>query len=68
MLTLFYVPGTCALASRIALEDAGADYQLSSLDFSKQQQLTPDYLAINTKGRVPALATDLSGCRSCAAG
>jgi glutathione S-transferase len=58
MLTLFYVPGTCALASRIALEDAGADYQLSSLDFSKQQQLTPDYLAINPKGRVPALSTD----------
>lgn len=55
---LFYAPGTCALASHIALEEAGADYTAVRLDFSKNEQTKPDYLAINPKGRVPALATD----------
>ena len=59
MLNLYYAPGTCALASHIALEDAGAEYDLHRIDFAKQQQLDPEYLAINPKGRVPALVTTL---------
>jgi glutathione S-transferase len=55
MFTLFYAPGTCALASHIALEDAGASYQLKRIDFRKNEQQSADYLAINPKGRVPAL-------------
>jgi glutathione S-transferase len=55
MLTLYFAKGTCALASHIALEDAGADYQAKRIDFSKSEQQSPDYLAINPKGRVPAL-------------
>jgi len=58
VLKLFHTPGTCALASRIALEDAGADYEIVRVDFSPQQQRSPDYLEINPKGRVPALVTD----------
>lgn len=58
MLKLFYAPGTCALASRIALEDAGAAYEIVRVDFSRQEQRSPDYLRINPKGRVPALSTD----------
>lgn len=58
MLTLYYAPGTCALAVHIALIDAGADYRLHRLDFGKTQQREPDYLALNPKGRVPALVTD----------
>lgn len=58
MLKLFYAPGTCALASRIALEDAGVDYEIVRVDFAKQEQRSPEYLKINPKGRVPALATD----------
>jgi glutathione S-transferase len=58
MLTLFYAPRTCALASHIALEEAGADYRLNRLDFSKTQQQSAEYLALNPKGRVPALATE----------
>jgi len=57
MLTLYYAPRTCALASHVALEDAGAPYQLKRLDFSQSQQKSPDYLEINPKARVPALAT-----------
>ena len=58
MFKLYYAPGTCALASHIALEEAGASYAAERLDFKNSQQTTPQYLAINPKGRVPALVTD----------
>ena len=58
MLKLYYAPGTCALASHIALEEAGADYETVRLDFAAAQQRSADYLSVNPKGRVPALITD----------
>jgi glutathione S-transferase len=58
MLTLYYAPHTCALASHIALEQAGAKYQAVRIDFSKIEQRSPEYLRVNPKGRVPALITD----------
>jgi len=58
MLKLFYAVGTCALASHIALQEAGADYETVRLDFTSEAQRKPDYLAINPKGRVPALVTE----------
>src|SRR5690349_9395825 len=58
MYKLYYAPGTCALASHIALEEAGADYKAERLDFKASQQRSPEYLKINPKGRVPALVTD----------
>jgi glutathione S-transferase len=57
MLTLYFTPATCALASHIALEQAGADYQAVCIDFSRNEQQSPDYLRVNPKGRVPALVT-----------
>ena len=58
MLKLFYSPGSCALASHIALEETGATYEAVRVDFSKAEQTKPAYLAINPKGRVPALVTE----------
>lgn len=58
MLTLYYAPNTCALASHLALEYAGAPYAAERLDFKAQQQRSPEYLRLNPKGRVPALVTD----------
>lgn len=58
MFKLYYAPGTCALASHIALQEAGCDYKAVRLDFKANQQNSPDYLAINPKGRVPALVTE----------
>jgi glutathione S-transferase len=58
MLKLFWAPHTCALASHIALEEAGAHYTLARVDFRANEQRKPPYLAINPKGRVPALVTD----------
>ena len=58
MLKLYYATGTCALATYITLEEAGADYAAERLSFKTNQQNRPEYLAINPKGRVPALVTD----------
>jgi glutathione S-transferase len=58
MLKLFYALGSCSLASHIALEEAGADYELVAMDTKAGDQRRPEYLAINPKGRVPALVTD----------
>jgi glutathione S-transferase len=55
--TLYYTPHTCSLASHIALRDAGAAYQLRRIDFSKMEQQSADYLAINPKARVPSMVT-----------
>ena len=41
MFKLYYAPGTCALASHIALEEAGAAYTAERLDFKNSQQTTP---------------------------
>jgi glutathione S-transferase len=58
MIKLYYAPHTCSLAAHIALEDTGAGYSTVRIDFAAEQQRKPDYLAINPKGRVPALVTD----------
>ncbi len=57
MLTLYYAPHTCSLASHIVLEDVGAEYELKKIDFTSTEQKSPEYLKINPKARVPALAT-----------
>ena len=57
MLTLYYARNTCALATHIALEDAGAPYAARRVDFATSEQRSPEYLKINPKGRVPALVT-----------
>ncbi len=58
MLKLFWATGTCALASHIALEEAGAQYETVKLDFMQGDQRKPEYLKVNPKGRVPALITE----------
>jgi glutathione S-transferase len=58
MLKLFHSPGACSLVSHIALEEAGADYEAARVNLAGGEQRTPDYLAINPHGRVPALVTD----------
>ncbi len=57
MLKLYFTPGTCAQASHIALEEAGASYEAIKIDFAKNEQRSPEFLKINPKGRVPALVT-----------
>ena len=55
--TLYSAPGTCALATHIALREADAPADIVLLNFGASQQQNADYLAINPHGRVPALVT-----------
>ncbi|WP_313196996.1 glutathione S-transferase family protein [Rhizobium sp.] len=58
MNTFYFSPGSCALASHIALAESGLPYQVKKLNFAEGEQRSEAYLAINPKGRVPALVTD----------
>ena len=55
---LYFAPHTCSLASHIALEQAGADYEAIRVDFKTNAQRSAGYMKINPKARVPALVTD----------
>jgi glutathione S-transferase len=56
MMKLYYAPGACSLAPHIALEEVGAPYELARIDLAANQQNSTEYLRINPKARVPALA------------
>lgn len=58
MLKLFYAADTCALATHIVLEEIGVPYETVRIDFSKDEQKKPEYLAVNPKARVPSLVTE----------
>jgi glutathione S-transferase len=58
MLTLFYAPGACSMASHIVLEESGEKYEAKRMDLAKGEQRTPEYMKIHPLGRVPALRLD----------
>jgi len=58
MIRLFHAWGSCSLASYLALAEAGADFEVSVMSTKAGDQRTPEYLALNPKGRVPLLITD----------
>ncbi|WP_076071492.1 glutathione S-transferase N-terminal domain-containing protein [Sphingomonas montana] len=56
---LYYAPATCAMADHIALIEAGIAYELVRVDLkAKTTEDGADYLAVNPKGYVPAIALD----------
>jgi len=57
MYTFYYAPHTCALASHIALEQAGASFNAIRVNFATNDQRKDEYLAINPKGTIPSLVT-----------
>ena len=59
MLTFYYAPGACSMASHIALEESGAAYTPRLVQFAKAEQESAEYRdAVNPRGKVPALQTD----------
>ena len=57
-MTLYLAPGTIAMCVHAALEETGLEHELAWVDFKSGAQTETPYLAVNPKGRVPALSTD----------
>lgn len=55
MMTLFYSPGACSLASHIVLEEMGAAYETHPVILAKGEQNAESYRKVNPRGKVPAL-------------
>jgi glutathione S-transferase len=56
---LYYSPGACSLSPHIALLEAGLPYDLVKVDVrAKKLENGDDFLKVNPKGQVPALALD----------
>jgi glutathione S-transferase len=56
--TLYFAPDTCARVPLIALEEIGCPYTIEIIAFAKGQHRSPEYLALNPKGKVPTLLVD----------
>jgi glutathione S-transferase len=54
-MTLFFSPGACSLALRIALNEAGLNYKTEKVDIRKKEYSGGNYYKVNPKGLVPAL-------------
>ena len=57
-LTLYFGPGACSLVPHITLEEAGAAFEAKPISLRKGHQRTPEYLALNPKGKVPLMLVD----------
>jgi glutathione S-transferase len=58
MLTLYYAPMTCALVPYVTLTEAGADFDVKNVNTRKGQNMSPEFLALNPKHKVPVLIID----------
>ncbi len=58
MLKLYYSAGACSMAPHILLEESGLPYTVELTAIAQGKTRTPEFLAINPKGRVPALLTE----------
>lgn len=57
-LKLYHLPGACSRVTLTALEQIGVDYQDELVNLMKGQQHSPEYRAINPRGKIPALVVD----------
>ena len=57
MYKLHYSPGSCSLIIDTLLEELGVEYDMQRVQTEAGEHRRPEYLAINPKGKVPALAT-----------
>ena len=57
-LMLFVAPNTCARVATIALEEIGVPFETSLIRTAANQQKSPEFLALNPKGKVPTLLID----------
>ena len=55
MITLYYNPQSRASIAKWMLDECGAEYTLKAIDFKSGENKSPEFLAINPCGKLPAL-------------
>ena len=58
MLTLYFSPGSSAMATHIALHEIGVPFEAKLVSLAKGEQHSPEYRTINPEGKVPTLLID----------
>jgi glutathione S-transferase len=58
MLTLYFAPGSSSMAVQIALHEIGVPFEARPMSFKANDLRSPEYLALNPEGKVPALLVD----------
>lgn len=57
-LKLYFAPGACSFVPHSMLELSGAEFEPHGVKLHKNEQRSPEYLAINPRGQVPVLVDD----------
>ena len=57
-IALYYSPGSCSLSVHVVLNEIGQPFELRKFATSERANYSPEYLAVNPKGRIPALQID----------
>lgn len=57
-IALYYSPGSCSLAPHIVLNEIGQPFELRKFATADRANYSAEYLAVNPKGRIPALQID----------
>jgi glutathione S-transferase len=57
-LVLYYAPIACSLVPYVTLTEAKAEFEVRPVNMGKRQQMTPEYLKLNPKHKVPVLVVD----------
>jgi glutathione S-transferase len=54
-LALYFGPGASSMAVHIALHEIGVEFESRLVSLAKREQFAPEYLALNSEGKVPTL-------------
>ncbi|MFP8780170.1 glutathione S-transferase family protein [Hydrogenophaga sp. RWCD_12] len=57
-IALYYSPGACSFAPHAVLREIGVEFELRKFSTADRSNHSPEYLAVNPKGRIPALLID----------
>lgn len=55
---LYYAPIACSLVPLISLYESGSDFEVRPVNMRKLEQMSPEYLKLNPKHKVPTLLID----------
>jgi glutathione S-transferase len=55
MLTLYFAPGSSSMAPHVALHEIGVPFESRVVSFACKETRSPEFLAINPRGKVPVL-------------